>query len=63
MEAIFSINKKMSKFSNKKDSTSLGRKLQIKSTLVHLLAKHEQMEQEPQEQRSTSRRQETPLES
>jgi hypothetical protein len=30
-------------------ATSLGRKLQIKSTLVRLLAKHEQKEQEPQE--------------
>jgi hypothetical protein len=39
--------------SNKKSSTSLGRKLQINSTLVHLLAKHEQEEQEPQEQSSS----------
>jgi hypothetical protein len=30
-------------------ATSLGRKLQIKSTLVRLLAKHEQKEHEPQE--------------
>ena len=54
MEAIFSIKKKMPTFSNKKPSTSLGRKLQIKSTLVCLLAKHEQKEQEPQEQSSSS---------
>jgi hypothetical protein len=32
---------------------SLGRKLQIKSTLVHLLSEHEQKEQEPQEQSSS----------
>jgi hypothetical protein len=50
----FSMNKKMPTFSNKKPSTSLGRKLQIKSTLVCLLAEHEQKEQEPQEQSSSS---------
>jgi hypothetical protein len=43
----------MPTFSNKKPSTSLGRKLWIKSTLVHLLAKHEQKEQEPQEHSSS----------
>jgi hypothetical protein len=43
----------MPKFSNKKPSTSLGRKLQIKSTLVHLLSEHEQKEQEPQEHSSS----------
>jgi hypothetical protein len=36
-----------------KPSTSLGRKLQIKSFLVCLLVKHEQKEQEPQEQSSS----------
>jgi hypothetical protein len=49
---FYSIKKKMPTFSNKKPSTSLGRKLQIKSTLVCLLAKHEQKEKEPQEQSS-----------
>ena len=44
----------MPTFSNKKPSTSLGRKLRIKSTLVCLLAKQEQKEQEPQEQSSSS---------
>ena len=50
---FYSIKKKMPTFSNKKPSTSLGRKLRIKSTLVCLLAKHEQKEQEPQEQSSS----------
>jgi hypothetical protein len=50
----FSINKKMPTFSNRKPSTSLERKLQIKSTLVHLLAEQEQKQQEPQEQSSSS---------
>jgi hypothetical protein len=54
MEAIFySVKKKMPTFSNKKPSTSLGRKLQIKSTLVRLLSKHEQKEQQPQEHSSS----------
>jgi hypothetical protein len=43
----------MPTFSNKKPSTSLGRKLQIKSTLVCLLSEHEQKEQEPQEHSSS----------
>jgi hypothetical protein len=43
----------MPTFSNKKPSTSLGRKLQIKSTLVRLLSEHEQKEQEPQEHSSS----------
>jgi hypothetical protein len=50
---FYSIKKKMLTFSNKKPSTSLGRKLQIKSTLVHLFAEHEQKEQEPQDQSSS----------
>jgi hypothetical protein len=53
MEAILFIKKKMPTFSNKKPATSLGRKLQIKSTLVRLLSEHEQKEQEPQEQSSS----------
>jgi hypothetical protein len=54
MEAIFySIKKKMPTFSNKKPSTGLGRKLRIKSTLVCLLSKHEQKEQQPQEHSSS----------
>jgi hypothetical protein len=44
----------MPTFSNKKPSTSLGRKLRIKSTLVCLLAEQEQKEQEPQEQSFSS---------
>jgi hypothetical protein len=43
----------MPTFSNKKPSTSLRRKLQIKSTLVCLLSDHEQKEQEPQEHSSS----------
>jgi hypothetical protein len=43
----------MPTFSNKKPSTSLGRKLRIKSTLVCLLSEHEQKEQEPQEHSSS----------
>jgi DNA replication protein DnaD len=43
----------MPSFSNKKPSTSLGWKLQIKSTLVHLFAKHEEKEQESQEHSSS----------
>jgi hypothetical protein len=43
----------MPTFSNKKPSTSLRRKLQIKSTLVRLLSEHEQKEQEPQEHSSS----------
>jgi hypothetical protein len=50
---FYSIKKKMPTFSNKKSSTSLGRKLQIKSTPVCLLADHEQKEQVPQEQSSS----------
>jgi hypothetical protein len=50
---FYSIKKKMLTFSNKKPSRSLGRKLPIKSTLVHLLSNHEQKEQEPQEQCSS----------
>jgi hypothetical protein len=44
----------MPTFSNKKPSTSLGRKLQINSTLVCLLAEQEERQQEPQEQSSSS---------
>jgi hypothetical protein len=51
--SIFFINKKMLTFSNEKPSTSLGKNLQIKSTLVCHLAEHEQREQEPQEQSSS----------
>jgi hypothetical protein len=43
----------MPTLSNKKPSTSLGRKLRIKSTLVRLLSEHEQKEQEPQEHSSS----------
>jgi hypothetical protein len=51
---VFHKQKEMPTFSNKKASLSLGRKLQIKSILVCLLAKHEQKEQEPQQQSSSS---------
>jgi hypothetical protein len=50
---FYSIKKKMPTFSNKKPSTSLGRKLRIKSTLVRLLSEHEQKEQQPQEHSSS----------
>jgi hypothetical protein len=54
MEAIFySMKKKMPTYSNKKPSTSLGRKLRIKSTIVCLLSEHEQKEQQPQEHSSS----------
>jgi hypothetical protein len=53
MEPNFFHKEKMPTFSSKKPSTSLGRKQQIKSTLVCLLAKHEQKEQVPQEQSSS----------
>jgi hypothetical protein len=43
----------MPTFSNQKPSTSSGRKLQIKSTLVRLLSKHEQKEQQSQEHSSS----------
>jgi hypothetical protein len=49
MKASLFQKEKMPTFSNKKPSASLGRKLQIKSTLVCLLSEHEQKEQEPQE--------------
>jgi hypothetical protein len=52
MEAFFPINKKMPTFSKKRTFRKF-RKLCIKSTLVCLLAKHEQKEQEPQEQSSS----------
>jgi hypothetical protein len=44
MEEIIFHKEKDANISNKKLSTSLGRKLQIKSTLVHLFAEHEQMD-------------------
>jgi hypothetical protein len=44
----FSINKKMPRFLKKKPSMSLERKMWIKSTLVCLLAKQEQKQQDPQ---------------
>jgi hypothetical protein len=45
LEAIYSIQKKLPTFSNKKPFTSLGRKLWFKSTLVCLFSEHKQKEQ------------------
>jgi hypothetical protein len=50
----FSMNKNMPTFSNKKPITSLGRKLQIKSTLGCPLVEQEKKQQEPQDEQSTS---------
>jgi hypothetical protein len=53
LKQVYSIKKKLPTFSNKKPSTTLGRKLRIKSTLVCLLSEHEQKEREPQEHSSS----------